>query len=82
MKPQKIFLVLSWVLFTCISIASLGIGYLGGVRAIGLIGISFLVTIGVAIALGQLIPAGILLSSIIRASFSSFRKAHTPIKAA
>ena len=81
MKPKKIFLILTLVLFTCISIASLGIAYHGGVRGIGLLGIWFFMTFGVAIALGQLIPAGILLSSILGASFRSLRKTHMPIQA-
>jgi hypothetical protein len=80
MEPKKILAVLILVLILSVSLVVLGIGYCGGVRGIGLLGITFFVTFGVAIALGQLIPAGILLSSIIGASFSSFGKAHTPIR--
>ena len=81
MEPKKIFIILALVLVTSISLVSLGIAYLGGVKGIGLLGVCFLVTFGTAIVLGQLIPAGILLSSIIEASFTSFRKTHMSIRA-
>ena len=80
MEPKKIFIILSSVLIMSIALASLGIAYAGGVRGIGLLGVWFFLTFGIIVVLAQLIPAGILLSSFIGASFSSFRKVEVPIR--
>jgi len=64
-----------------IALVSLGIGYAGGVRGIGLLGVCFFFTGGVVVILAQLIPAGILLSSFIGTAFTSFRKGEMPIRA-
>ena len=82
MEPRKIFIILSLVLVMSISIFSLGIAYAGGVRGIGLLGVLFFLTFGIIVVLAQLIPAGILLSSFIGVSFSSFRKSEIPIQTA
>ncbi|OGP60317.1 MAG: hypothetical protein A2162_10880 [Deltaproteobacteria bacterium RBG_13_52_11b] len=69
MEPKRIFIILNSVFTLSISLVSLGIGYAGGVRGEGLLAVSIPLTFGVLVALGQLIPAGILLSSFVRAYF-------------
>ena len=81
MKLKKIFLILTLVLVMSISLVSIGIAYAGGVRGLGLLGVWFFLTFGILVILAQLIPAGILLSSFIGVSFSSFRKSEIPIQA-
>ena len=81
MGSQKIFIILSLVLIISIALFSLGIAYAGGVKGIGLLGVLFFLTFGIIVVLAQLVPAGILLSSIIGVSFSSFRKGEVPIRA-
>jgi len=78
---KKILLLLASVLVLTIALVSLGIGYAGGVRGIGLLGVCFFFTGGVVVILAQLIPAGILLSSFIGTAFTSFRKGEMPIRA-
>jgi hypothetical protein len=80
MGSQKIFIILSLVLIMSIALFSLGIAYAGGVRGMGLLGVLFFLTFGIIVVLAQLVPAGILLSSFIGASFSSSRKAEMPIR--
>jgi hypothetical protein len=80
METRKIISILTFVLLVCISITSLGIAYHGRVRGIGLLGVWFFLTFGIVVFLGQLIPAGILLPSILGASFSSLRKGYVPIR--
>ncbi len=82
MELRKIFIILSLVLVMSISLVSIGIAYAGGVRGLGLLGVWFFLTFGILVVLAQLIPAGILLSSFIGVSFSSFRKNEIPIQAA
>lgn len=81
MDPKKIFIILSLVLVMSIALFSLGIAYAGGVKGMGLLGVLFFLTFGIIVVLAQLVPAGILLSSFIGVSFSSFRKAEAPIRA-
>jgi len=78
-KMKKVFVTLSLILISAISITSLGIAYVGGVRGIGLLGISFFLTASVIVVLAQLIPAGILLSAMVKSVFSSFRKDEMPV---
>ncbi len=80
-KMKKILVLLASVLVLMIALFSLGIGYAGGVRGIGLIGVCFFFTGGVVVVLAQLVPAGILLSSFIGTVFTSFRKGEMPIRA-
>jgi hypothetical protein len=80
-KMKKILLLLASVLVLTIALVSLGIGYAGGVRGIGLLGVCFFFTGGVVVILAQLIPAGILLSSFIGTVFTSSRKGEIPIRA-
>ncbi len=79
-KMKKILVILSLILIVSIALTSLGIAYTGGVRGIGLLGISFFLTAGVVVVLGQLIPAGILASAIVKSFFSSFRKDEMPVR--
>jgi len=79
MEAKKIFIILSLVLVMLISLVSAGIAHAGEVRGVGLLGVCFFVTFGVVVALAQLIPAGILLSSFIGTTFSPSRKAEVPI---
>ncbi len=81
MEAKKIFIILSLLFVISIASVSVGISYAGGVRGKGLLGVCFFLTFGVVVVLAQLIPAGILLSSFIGASFSSFRKGEVPIRA-
>lgn len=78
---KKILVVISLVLIFSIAISSFGIAYAGGVRGIGLLGISFFLTVGIIIVLAQVIPAGILLISMLNSVFASFRKNELPIRA-
>ena len=79
-KVIKILVLLASVLVLAIASFSLGIGYAGGIRGIGLIGVCFFFTGGVVVVLAQLVPAGILLSSFIGTAFTSFRKGEMPIR--
>ncbi len=81
-KMKKILTILSLVLIASIALFSLGIAYKGGVRGTGLVGVMFLFTFGIIVVLGQLIPAGILFSSFIRAATSPRRRSEVPIAAA
>jgi hypothetical protein len=76
----KILIILSITLVLAIALVSLGIAYAGGVRGVGLLGIWFFLTGGIIVVLAQLIPAGILLSSLIGATFSSSRKGEVSIR--
>jgi hypothetical protein len=78
---KKIVIILSLVLIFSIAISSFGIAYAGGVRGIGLLGISFFLTVGIVIVLAQVIPAGILLISMVNSIFSSFRRNELPVRA-
>ncbi|HSB04221.1 MAG TPA: hypothetical protein VLK23_03435 [Thermodesulfobacteriota bacterium] len=78
---KKILVILSLVLIFSTMICSFGIAYAGGVRGIGLLGISFFLTVGIVIVLAQVIPAGILLISMVNSVFSSFRRNELPIRA-
>ena len=80
-KMKAILIVLSLVLVLSIALFSLGIAYAGGVRGLGLLGVWFFLTFGIVVILAQLIPAGILFSSFIGSTFSSFRKGEIPIRA-
>jgi hypothetical protein len=79
LKMKKIFAILSLVLIMSITLFSFGIAYKGGIRGIGLLGIMFFFTFGIIVVLAQLIPAGILLSSIIGATISPTRKSEVPV---
>jgi hypothetical protein len=81
-KMKKILIILSLVFVLSIALASFGIGYAGGVRGVGLLGVCFFLTFGILVVLAQLTPAGILLSSFIATGFTSFRRSQMPIRAA
>ncbi len=78
MSCTKILFFLGLTLFLAIAIVSLGIAYAGGIRGIGLLGVLFFLSFGITVVLAQLIPAGILFSSLLGAAFSSFRKREVP----
>ncbi|MGZ3539499.1 MAG: hypothetical protein ACXVAB_15890 [Thermodesulfobacteriota bacterium] len=78
---RKILVVLALILILAITFASFGIAYAGGIRGIGLLGVCFFFTGGIIVVLGQLIPAGILISSFVGTVISSFRKGELPIRA-
>ena len=80
-RMRKILIVLSLALILAISLVSLGIAYVGGVRGVGLLGVWFFVTCGIVVVLAQLIPAGILFSSLIATAISLLRKGEMPIRA-
>jgi hypothetical protein len=80
-KMKRVVVLLASVLVLTVALFSLGIGYAGGVRGTGLIGVCFFLTGGVVVVLAQLVPAGILISSFVGTAFSSFRKGEIPIRA-
>ena len=79
LKMKKILTILGLILIVSISLFSLGIAYQGGVRGIGLVGVIFFFTFGIIVVLAQLIPASILISSLIAAATSRTRKSKIPI---
>jgi hypothetical protein len=79
-KIGKILFILSLVFIMSIVLASLGIALAGGVRGAGLIGACFFLTFGIIIVLAQVIPAGILFSSLVGAIASPSRKNEAPIQ--
>jgi len=81
-KMKKILMILSLVFISSIVLTSFGIGYAGGVRGVGLLGVIFFLSFGIMVILAQLIPAGILFSSFIGTAFSSFRGGEVPIRVA
>ena len=80
-QTKKIFILLGLALVFAILTASFIIAYAGGVRGIGLLGISFLLSVGTIIVLAQVIPAGILFCMMIRSLFSSIRENGMPVRA-
>jgi hypothetical protein len=80
-KKRNILILLSLILVLAITLVSLGIAYVGGIRGIGLLGICFFFTGGAIVVLAQLIPAGILFASLIGTAFSSFRRGEMPARA-
>ncbi len=80
-KMKKILVLLALFLVVAIALFSLGIGYAGGIRGVGLVGVCFFFTGGVVVVLAQLVPAGILFSSFIGTAFTSFRSGEMPIRA-
>ncbi len=80
-KMRRILILLSMALVAGIALFSLAIAYLGGIRGVGLLGVWFFLTFGIIIVLAQLIPAGVLFSSFIGTSFSSFRRDGLPVRA-
>lgn len=79
-QMKKILVILSLILIFSIAAASLWIAYYRGVRGIGLLGVCFFFTTGSIIILAQVIPAGILLSFMIRSIFSSSRRDEMPVR--
>ena len=80
-KADDILIVLSSVLVLAIALTSLGIAYAGGVRGVGLASVCFFLTFGVVIVLAQVMPAGILLGSLVGVTISLIRKIEVPIRA-
>jgi len=81
-KMKKILAILGLVLIMSITLFSLGIAYKGGIRGIGLLGIMFFFTFGIIVVLAQLIPAGILLSTIIGTAVSPTRRSEVSVRVA
>jgi len=81
-KMKKILAILGLVLIISITLFSFGIAYKGGIRGIGLLGILFFFTFGVIVVLAQLIPAGILLSTIIGTAISPTRRSEVSVRVA
>jgi len=81
-KMKKILAILGLVLIISITLFSFGIAYKGGIRGIGLLGIMFFFTFGVIVVLAQLIPAGILLSTIIGTAISPTRRSEVSVRVA
>jgi len=80
LKIGKILFILSLVFIMSIIFASFGIAFAGGVRGAGLIGACFFLTFGIIIVLAQVIPAGILFSSLVGAITSPSRKHGAPVQ--
>jgi hypothetical protein len=81
-KMKKILAILGLVLIMSIASCSFGIAYKGGIRGVGLLGIMFFFTFGVIVVLAQLIPAGILLSTIIGTATSPTRRSEVSVRVA
>ncbi len=81
-KMKEILAILGLVLIISITLFSFGIAYKGGIRGIGLLGIMFFFTFGVIVVLAQLIPAGILLSTIIGTAISPTRRSEVSVRVA
>ena len=73
-KMKKLLIILSLVFVLCVSLVSVGIAYVGGIRGVGLLGVWFFLTFGIVVVLAQVIPAGILFVSFVGTVFSSPRK--------
>ncbi len=80
-QTKKVIIILALVLIFAITTASLTVAYAGGVRGIGLLGLTFFLAGGIVIVLAQMIPAGILFCMMIRSMFSSIRGSELPIRA-
>jgi hypothetical protein len=80
MRQNKILVILSLVLVLSIASVSLGIAYAGGVSGIGILGILFFLTFGIVVVLAQLIPAAIILSSLVGVIVSPSRRGEVPIR--
>lgn len=80
-KTEKILLILCLVFIMSIVLASFGIAFAGGVRGAGLLGACFFLTFGIIIVLAQVIPAGILFSSLAGAVVFPSRKNEAPVRA-
>lgn len=81
LSNKKILVTLSLALVLAIALFSLGIAYAGGIRGVGLLGVWFFVTFGIVVVLAQVIPAGIVLASVVSAISSGFRKNEEPVAA-
>jgi hypothetical protein len=81
-KMKKILAILGLALIISITLFSLGIAYKGGIRGIGLLGIMFFFTFGIIVVLAQLIPAGILLSTIVGTAISPTRRSEVSVRVA
>jgi len=81
-KMKRILIILSLVFILSVSATSLVIGYAGGIKGIGLLGVWFFLTFGIVVVLAQLVPAGILLASFAGTFFSSVKKSEMPMGAA
>jgi len=80
MRQNKILVTLSLVFVLSIASVSLGIAYAGGVSGIGILGILFFLTFGIVVVLAQLIPAAIILSSLVGVIVSPSRRGEVPIR--
>jgi len=80
MKQTRILAILSLVFILSITTVSLGIAYAGGVSGIGILGILFFLTFGIVVVLAQLIPAAIILSSVVGVIVSPSRRGEVPIQ--
>ena len=80
-ERKRVFVVAGLALVFSTAVFSSVIAYMGGVRGVGLLGISFFLTAGVVIVLAQLIPASILFCMMIRSLFSSIRGGEMPVRA-
>jgi hypothetical protein len=78
---KRIVAILSSTLVIAIAIFSLGIAYAGGIRGIGLLGVWFFMTFGIAVVLAQVIPAVILFISFIGVLLSPTRRGEVPVSA-
>lgn len=78
---RKILTILSLSLVFAIAMGSLVVAYVGGIRGLGLLGVWFFLTFGIIVVLAQVIPAGIILTSFIKAVFTPYRESELPVRA-
>ncbi len=78
---KKIVIILSLTYIFSVALFSLGIAYVKGIKGMGFLGVWFFLTFGIIVVLAQLIPACLLIVSVIRAFYSSSGKHELPARA-
>lgn len=78
---KKIVIILSLTYIVTVALFSLGIAYFKGIKGMGYLGVWFFLTFGIIVVLAQLIPACLLIVSVIRAFYSHSGKHELPAQA-
>ena len=78
---KKILIILSLTYVFSVTLFSLGIAYYKGIKGMGYLGVWFFLTFGIIVVLAQLIPACLLIVSVIRAFYSPSSKHGLPARA-
>jgi hypothetical protein len=78
---KKILIILSLTYVFSVTLFSLGIAYYKGIKGMGYLGVWFFLTFGIIVVLAQLIPACLLIVSVIRVFYSHSGKHELPAQA-